>query len=98
MQNKIQKAWKDKWKIIKGMWNSIFGTSTIKKIAKERLSICQSNKCGYYDKQGKSDKVFVPGEPACGICGCNLKFLTASMESKCSLAELGKDPLWLAQS
>ena len=92
--HKIQEVWKNKWKILSGIWNSKFGTKEIKSIAETRLSICQSNKCGFYDAEGKSENTFIKGEPACGVCGCNIKFLVNSLESKCSLQELGKEPLW----
>lgn len=92
--NKAQQIWKDKWKIINGFWNTIFGSKKIKTIAEQRMKICESNKCGFFDKGGVSEKAFIKGEDACSICGCNIQLLVNSMESKCSLQELGKEPLW----
>ena len=91
---KLQEAWKNKFKIIAGIWNSIFGNRKEKKIAKERQKICESNTCGFYDKLGESEEAFIKGKPACGICGCNIKFLVNSMESECSLKDINKTPLW----
>ena len=67
------------------------------KVAQERKTICQSNKCGHYDKLGEGDKAYIKGKPACGICGCNIKFLINSMESHCSLQDIGQEPLWKAK-
>lgn len=62
-------------------------------VADERVSICESNKCGYYDKDGVGEKVVLKGKPACLICGCNIRLLANSDEG-CSLSELKKEPLW----
>ena len=94
MKQKIQEIWKNKVLIIQGIWNYFFGSRKTKEVAKNRLQICQSNKCGFYDATGQSEKAFIKGEPACEVCGCHLSFLVASMESKCSLQELNQDPLW----
>ena len=86
--NKLQEIWKKKSLIVDGIYNHFFGSKKAKEQAKKRLKICQSNKCGFYDKEGNSEKAFIKGEPACGVCGCNIAFLTASLDSKCSLQEL----------
>lgn len=63
-------------------------------MAKKRTAICKSNRCGYYDALGESENTFIKGKPSCKICGCNIKILSNSPESKCSLSELGQKPLW----
>ena len=69
----------------------------IVQMSKERLSICQTNQCRYYDAKGRSEIAVVKGKPACGICGCNLHLLTSLPDSICSLQELNKQPLWGAK-
>lgn len=81
-------------KIVKGIWNSFFGSKETKTIAELRKEICQSNKCGYYDQFGQSEKVIYRGEPACAICGCAIKFKVSVMEENCALSEINQTPLW----
>lgn len=95
MLENIRHLWKNKKKIIQGIWNSYFGSDPTNKIAQNRLYICRTE-CPYYDHDGSWEKAYVKGKEACGICGCNLEFLTHSMESQCSMIEIGKDPLWKA--
>ena len=85
-------------KIIKGIWNSIFGTTEIKSVAQYRQEICQSNKCGHYDRFGLSENAVLRGEPSCDICGCNIKFKTSVMEEECTLSEIGEEPLWYQEN
>lgn len=63
-------------------------------MSNERTRICKSNKCGHYDKDGSGPNAFVKGKPACGVCGCNIKFLTSLPESTCSLQDIEQEPLW----
>lgn len=90
----IIKIWKNKSQIIEGITNSIFKKEDIEEIATERLTICRTNKCGFYDPEGKSDKAFYPGEESCGCCGCKLAWKTRSLSSACALKDIGKIPLW----
>lgn len=50
-------------------------------IAEKRLSICESNKCGYY----------LPNDdnPRCGHCGCFLKIKTKWAKESCPIGEWG---------
>lgn len=95
MKNVI-KIWKNKDQIIEGITNSIFKKEDVEEIAAERLAICRSNKCGFYDPRGESEKAVVKGKESCGACGCLLKYKTHSLSSSCGLTEVGKEPLWKA--
>jgi hypothetical protein len=44
--------WKKKGKIFEGVRNAIFKREDVEGIAKERLAICRSNRCGCYDALG----------------------------------------------
>ncbi len=92
----MKTVWKNKWKIISGIWNSWFPTKFIKKVSEERFKICQSNKCGQYDGHGVSYKCYVPGHPCCNACGCKLSWAVFSLSKTCGLEELGQEPLWKA--
>lgn len=97
---RLKEVWQNKQKILQGISNYLLekiGQGKASKMAKNRILICQSNKCGFYDKFGESSKVFIKGKPACGVCGCNIKLLTHSQDSKCSLWEIGQEPLWLEE-
>ncbi len=70
--NKISTIWKNKVQILEALKNNIFKKEHVEEIAKERIAICRSNKCGYYDKDGSSPKAMSPGSESCGDCGCIL--------------------------
>ncbi len=91
---KLQRLWKDKWIVLKALYNAIRKKKNIEIMSIERKKICRSNKCGFYDPQGTGENTFIKGKPACGICGCNINILTHSPESTCSLQERGQAPLW----
>ena len=91
---KIKKLYKDRHKIVEGISNLVFLKKEVNRIAAQRDSICQSNVCGQYDKDGSSEKAFIKGSAACAICGCNIRLLTHSLHSECSLHEIGQEPLW----
>ena len=95
--SKLRKIWKEKSKILEGVVNSVFIRQEIEKVAITRQAICENNTCGYYDKEGSSENTFIKGSPGCGICGCNIRFMTHSMSSQCSLKDLGLTPLWKAE-
>ena len=63
-------------------------------MAAERIKICRKNTCGFYDKLGESETVFLKGKEACGLCGCNLEMKCASQDSYCALKDINQDPLW----
>lgn len=80
MVNWITKIWKNKWHIIQGVWNSIFRTKYIEKIAADRMEICMH--CPDLDLEGK--KCMMPGTaPCCGKCGCSLEYKTRDLTSGC---------------
>ena len=97
---KLQEIWQNRVKIAEGIYNYTLGLlwpTKASKVAKNRITKCRSNACGLYDKYGESEKAFIKGQECCAGCGCVLKFLTSSMESSCTLKELGQVPMWVAE-
>lgn len=94
---KIKRIIKSRNQIIKGLFNSLILRVKIEQVARERLSICRNNKCGYYDKDGSSEMAIGNmGKETCAICGCILKVKTRVPECDCALEELEEKPLWRA--
>lgn len=96
-KQRILKIWKDKWKILEGIWNFICGTKRKKEIAEARIDLCRLNKCGLYDKYGQSPNAYVKGAETCAGCGCSLALKTMSMMESCTLQELGQIPMWVSE-
>lgn len=94
MKINLKVLWKNKWKIITGVLNTWFPTKYVEKIAQERLRICKSNVCGYYEPVGAGEKCVMSGKGCCGGCGCNDVYKTHSLSSHCYLKDIGKTPLW----
>lgn len=94
---KIKVIWKNKHKIITGIWNSWFPSLFVKRVANRRIKICRSNQCGHYDAHGESSKCYVAYSECCDACGCKLKWATHSLSKTCGLVELGEEPLWKAE-
>ncbi len=92
----FQKAWENRAKIWEGLKNKTFKKDDVEQLAEERISICRSNKCGYYDKDGTSDIAVFKGKESCGACGCRLDWKTRALSSNCGLEELKQEPLWKA--
>jgi hypothetical protein len=93
--DKLAKAWQNRNQIAEGFYNLyISHRESIKEEAARRLSICESNQCGYWDATGTHENLFVKGEPGCTGCGCNGKLKTACMSCHCYLRDIGKMPLW----
>lgn len=68
------------------MLNAAFRKEKVEEIAKTRIAICESNKCGSYDTAGAG--CMIPGtQPCCdertGGCGCSLEFKIRSLSSSC---------------
>lgn len=91
---KIKIAWKNRKKIIEGIWNNYFPNAYVERVAEKRLKICRSNMCGYYDKWGESEAAFIKGFEACASCGCKLSYATRSLSKECGISEKGLPPLW----
>lgn len=68
----------------------------MKQEAERRKAVCESNVCGYYDKEGKPETSAIPGKPACSICHCNTELMVHSMMKECSLKMIDQTPLWNA--
>jgi hypothetical protein len=98
---KLKEIWSKKWKILEGIWYNhvIFKlnkTHWAYREVKIRRSECAS--CEFLDKDGSGPEAVIKGKPACGICGCNIKELTACLSCSCSLSDVSENPKWKAIS
>lgn len=75
--------WKKRGKIFEGISNSIFKREDVESVAEGRLEICRSNKCGYYDPEGKSEAAVMKGVESCGSCGCKLNWKSRALSDEC---------------
>lgn len=76
----LSKIWKNRRNIWEGLWNSMFSSKPIKKMALERKVICEV--CPHLDKTG--DKCFVPGtQPCCSLCGCKMAWKWFAPKEDC---------------
>lgn len=92
---KLKTIWKNKWKILQGIYYSIIVKPEIESIAFERMEICLQ--CPLIDFTGKG--CMVPGtQPCCNItkggCGCKLHLKTRSLSSECPHPD---GPKWKAK-
>jgi hypothetical protein len=81
--NNLIQLWKKKGKILEGIRNAVFKREDVENIAKERLEICRSNKCGFYDPLGRSEAAVIKGVESCGSCGCKLSWKSRSLSDAC---------------
>jgi hypothetical protein len=91
---KLNSIWENKWKIIRGAWNTWFPNEYVERIAKKRDKICKTNQCGFYDPEGLGDKCVVPGSDCCAACGCKRNWKIRELSAECGLANIGETPLW----
>ena len=76
----VIKIWKEKDKILEGIFNKIFKKADVEHIAAERMEICST--CPELDTEGS--KCMVPGTgPCCGLCGCSLSLKTRALSASC---------------
>lgn len=92
----LKEAFKNRNKIFEGLRNKMWKQEHIETIAQERLTICQSNKCGYYDPLGQSERAVFKGVESCGACGCRLDLKTRALSANCGLEAVDKVPMWFA--
>lgn len=92
--NKLKKVLTNLPGIFEGIKNKLFPTKSTEEVKQERLKICRSNRCGYYDEHGKSPAAVVPGVESCGACGCSLEIKTGCMSCKCGLEDLNLPLMW----
>lgn len=93
----LKLAWENKGEIAEGFYNTYLSLDKeMKEEAQRRKSICESNLCGHYDKEGKPETSAIPGQPACDICHCNINLMCHSMMKTCSLKLINQTPLWEA--
>lgn len=96
---KLKIAWKNKWKILEGIWNNWFPNVYLDRVATRRAEICRSNICGYYDPKGVSEDCFLKGKSCCSSCGCSLQWKLYSLSSECGIKtkEPDSDLFWKAE-
>jgi hypothetical protein len=81
----IKQLWKNKRKIVEGMWNRLFPNAFVERVARQRDDICR--KCDLYEPVGKKDICYLKGSPCCGYCGCKLAFKQRSLSSGCDIGK-----------
>jgi len=94
MVERIKIVWKNRYKIIEGIYRTYFPNKFVAAVAESRLNICESNACGYFDLVGRSEKCLIKGRSCCSGCGCNTDYKVHSLSSYCALKDMGKVPLW----
>lgn len=91
----LKLAWNNRAQIADGFWNTyVVHKPDIDAEAARRKAICESNICGYYDKDGKPETSSVPGQPTCSICHCNISLKVACTYCWCALKDIDKELLW----
>lgn len=89
LKETLKLAWENKGKIAEGFYNTYISLDKeMEQEAQRRMAICESNQCGYYDKEGKPETSVIPGEPACSLCHCNIKMLVHTMSSDCAIKKM----------
>lgn len=96
-ENKGKTIWRNRKKILEGIWyNHVVFFFNKKHWAKRevehRRNICDT--CPYLDRIGRGNNVILKGQPACSFCGCNIKEKTACLSCECAHIE----PKWKAIS
>lgn len=94
---RLKKIWKNRNKILTGIFYSLFPNEYVESIAKKRSTVCRKNVCGFYDSLGIMEATILKGKSACGGCGCNERIKTRSLSSWCYLKDIGLTPLWEAE-
>ena len=91
----LQLAWNNRVQITDALYNKYIEIKPeIEAEALRRKAICESNTCGYYDKDGKPETSVVPGKPACSICHCNIDLKVNCRICWCALKDIQQQPLW----
>lgn len=89
LREKFQKVWENRNQIAEGLYNAYISNSEeIKAEVNRRMEICKSNQCGYWDPEGKGDKIVLKGQPGCNACGCTAPAKQACMSCNCGLEAL----------
>jgi hypothetical protein len=100
LKERLQLAWRNKGQIAEGFYNAyVSQNKELQKEALRRLEVCRTNQCGLYNPKGENTdtlKAAFPGAESCGGCGCKLYEACHTMSKTCSLADIGKEPLWEA--
>lgn len=91
LRETLQLAWKNREQIREGFYNLYLSHNTeVKEEATRRKTICESNVCGLYDKEGKPETSAIPGTPTCSGCHCNISAKTSCMKCWCTLGDGGE--------
>lgn len=77
----LMKIWENKVYIIQGLYNRVFSSKEIKRMAEERRSIC--NECPYSSKNTNVRPYGTLPYEHCTACGCMLDLKTYSKDSEC---------------
>jgi hypothetical protein len=89
LKETLMLAWRNRASIAEGFYNRYLSMNTeIKQEAARRKAICESNRCGYYDAEGKPETSAISGKPACSICHCNIDIKVSCMYCWCALEDL----------
>lgn len=81
-----KKLWSDKGEILKVYLHYLFTMTPEDSVrAETRLSVCKTNRCGMYDRNGESEEAFLKGFQSCGSCGCPLKPKVSTPQEQCPL-------------
>lgn len=89
LKDKLQMAWKNKGQIMEGFYNAYVGSSDeVKQEALRRLELCRTNKCGFHDPKGESERAVFKGKESCGGCGCDLYAKAHAMSAHCFLKDV----------
>lgn len=89
LKETLELAWKSRAQIANGFYNTYLSHKPeVDAEADRRRAICESNVCGYYDKEGKPETSSVPGKPACSVCHCNISLKSACVFCWCALLDL----------
>jgi len=92
---KLKLAWEKREQIADGLYHTyISHKPEIDQEIARRKAICESNVCGYYDKEGKPENAVITGKPSCSICKCNKDLKAACKWCYCALRDIDKEPLW----
>lgn len=77
----LKKIWKEKYKIMEGIKNTIIRDELVEDVARIRQETCDT--C-----TSKGIECVVPGTaPCCNECGCSLTFKTRALSSDCPLGK-----------
>lgn len=92
----LKSAWEKRGEITNGFYHTwVKHKPEIDAEAARRKTICESNLCGFYDKEGKPETSHIPGTPTCSSCHCNIDAKVHCTYCYCALRDVeGRTELW----